>query len=117
MRQKTQTNATCCVITDEVILLGTSAGVLWAFERDSEKLWGKFFEDDKAFRGNAITCIDVHPLRTEYVVIGYQFGQLILVDLTAITKSKKVIKDHHKNAAVVSVKFLDYIKERENTLA
>lgn len=59
------------MVTDEVILLGTSAGVLWAFERDSEKLWGKFFEDDKAYRGNAITCMDVHPLRTEYVILGF----------------------------------------------
>jgi hypothetical protein len=74
LRTKTQSSATCCVITDEVILLGTSAGVLWAFERDTEKLWGKFFEDDKAFRGNAITCIDVHPIRTEYVILGYQRG-------------------------------------------
>lgn len=74
LRAKFDSRATCCVITDELVLLGTSAGVLWAFEKESEKLWGKFFEDDKAFRGNAITCIDVHPLRTEYVIIGYQKG-------------------------------------------
>jgi hypothetical protein len=95
------------LITDEVILLGTSAGVLWAFERDSQKLWGKFFENDKAFRGNAITCMDVHPLRTEYVILGFQGGQLILIDLTEI----------QKNASIISVKFCDYIKEREGTLA
>ena len=40
-----------------------------------------------------------------------------MVDLTALTKSKKVVKDHHKNAGIVSVKFCDYIKEREHTLA
>jgi len=74
LRAKHDSRATCCVITDELVLLGTSAGVLWAFEKESEKLWGKFFEDDKTFRGNAITCIDVHPLRTEYVIIGYQKG-------------------------------------------
>jgi len=40
-----------------------------------------------------------------------------LVDLTELKKSKKVVKDHHKNAGIVSVKFCDYIKEREHTLA
>ena len=117
LRNKTSTVATCCLVTDEVVLIGTSAGVLWAFERESQKLWGKFFEDHKDFKGNPITAIDIHPLRTEYVILGYQRGQLILIDLTEIAKSKKVIKDHHKNASIVSVKFCDYIKEREHTLA
>ena len=95
------------MVTDELVLLGTSAGVLWAFDRDTEKLWGKFYEDDKAFKNNPITCIDVHPLRSEYVALGYEKGQIILIDLTEISKSKKVIKDHHKGSPLISIKFCD----------
>lgn len=35
LKNKTNTVATSCVVTDEVVLIGTSAGVLWAFERES----------------------------------------------------------------------------------
>jgi hypothetical protein len=35
LRAKHDIHATCCVVTDELVLLGTSAGVLWAFEKES----------------------------------------------------------------------------------
>jgi hypothetical protein len=46
------------------------------------------------------------------VVIGYERGQLILIDTTNKKEPVKKIDDHHKNTAVVSVKFCDGIKER-----
>ena len=50
------------------------------FARDSEKYVATFIEKSKDFVGNAVTCIDVHPLRPEYVVFGYERGQMILID-------------------------------------
>jgi hypothetical protein len=52
----------------------------------------------KEFIDNAVTCIDVHPHRSKYVVIGFQKGQISLVDLTEMKKNLKLIKDHHKKA-------------------
>jgi len=44
------------------------------FDREAEDNYSTFSEKSKEFLGNAVTCIDVHPLRTEYVVIGYERG-------------------------------------------
>ena len=62
----------------------------------------------------------IHPLRTEYVVAGYQGGQFIIVDLSMLDKHhmlkpKKTVKDHHKGVPIVSIKFCDWYREREVT--
>jgi hypothetical protein len=75
------------------VLVGNSEGQLQMFARDSEKYVATFTEKSKDFVGNAVTCIDVHPLRPEYVVLGYERGQMILIDTKQPTKSIKVIKD------------------------
>ena len=75
------------------MLVGNSEGQLQMFARDSEKYVATFTEKSKDFVGNAVTCIDVHPLRPEYVVLGYERGQMILIDTKQPTKSIKVIKD------------------------
>ena len=62
------------------MLIGNSEGQLQMFGRDSEKYVATFTEKSKDFVGNAITCIDVHPMRPEYVVFGYERGQIILID-------------------------------------
>ena len=65
-----------------------------------------------------MTCVSVHPLRTEYVVVGFKGGQFIIVDLSILDKnnmlkSKKTVKDHHKGMPIVSVRCGDWISERE----
>lgn len=62
----------------------------------------------------------IHPLRTEYIVVGFQGGQFIIVDLSLLDKNnmlkpKKVVKDHHRGQPLVQVKFCDWIREREAT--
>lgn len=62
------------------MLVGNSEGQLQMFGRDTEKHAATFTEKSKEFVGNAVTCIDVHPMRPEYVVLGYEKGQMILID-------------------------------------
>ena len=63
----------------------------------------------------------LHPLRSEYIVVGYQGGQFLIIDLSLLDKhkmlkAKKIVKDHHKGSPIVSIKFCDWIRERlENT--
>mmetsp|Transcript_3013 Transcript_3013/g.3541 ORF Transcript_3013/g.3541 Transcript_3013/m.3541 type:complete len:140 (-) Transcript_3013:582-1001(-) len=64
--------------------------------------------------------MNIHPLRTEYVVVGFQGGQFMICDLSLLDKNnmlkpKKLVKDHHKGSPIVSVKFCDWILEREVT--
>jgi hypothetical protein len=89
-----------------------SSGELLGFTKDGQKLWGKYCPDGKEYVKNGITCLDVHPKRPEYVVIGYHGGQLILLDCTDFKKSVKKINDHHKNSSIVTCKFVDWVKER-----
>lgn len=112
---------TCITISDEVIVYGTDSGAVWAYNRETSKLYGRYENSDRdAFEGNAVCCIAFHYLRTEYVVVGFQGGQIILLDLTenenGKLKSKKTIKDHHKGSALVSVRFCDWLKERESSV-
>lgn len=78
------------------------------FDRESEEDYHVFAEKSKEFLGNAITAIDVHPTRTDYVVIGYEKGQMVLIDVTEPKKSLKMIKDHHKGVAISNLKFCDW---------
>lgn len=78
------------------------------FDRETEEDYASFTEKTKEFLGNAVTAIDVHPNRTEYVVLGYERGQMVLFDATDPKKSIKSIKDHHKNAGIVTIKFVDW---------
>jgi hypothetical protein len=55
-----------------------------------------------------VTAIDIHTLRSEYVVVGYERGQIVLFDATEPKKSVKTIKDHHPNASILDIKFCDW---------
>lgn len=44
------------------------------FDREADEDYASFSEKSKEFLGNAVTAIDIHPLRTEYVVFGYERG-------------------------------------------
>ena len=105
---------TCIAVQDNFVLFGTSAGILYAFDKNSGLLFGTHKEDGKEFIDNSVTCIDVHPFRSKYVVIGFQKGQISLVDLTEMKKNLKLIKDHHKKP-IVSVKFCDWAKEKPHS--
>lgn len=61
----------------------------------------------KDFRNNAVTCIDIHPTKSQYVVLGYQYWELVLLDIREIKKPWKIIKDHHR-MSVTDVKFCDW---------
>lgn len=79
------------------------------FNRDSEQHVGAFTEKSKEFIGNAVTSIDVHQTKPEFVVLGFQRGQLVLVDVSATPggKSLKIVKDHHTQP-VVCARFCDW---------
>ena len=104
----------CIALSDYSVILGTTTGIVFVYDKDTEKFHSLFREESKDFHNNSVTCIDVHPHRAEYVVTGHRMGQLVLLDLTKLPQSQshvKMIKDHHK-APVVSVKFCDWHKER-----
>ena len=103
---------TCINLSDHLIFVGFSTGELLCFAKDNHQIWARYHDSGKEYINNAITCIDVHQKRSEYVVVGYDKGQLILVDTTETKKVVKKINDHHKNTSVVNVKFCDWIKER-----
>ena len=62
-RQLTQARSTCLGLSNDLVMIGNSDGAMWMFERDSEQHYATFSEKAKEFVGNAVTAIDVHPLR------------------------------------------------------
>lgn len=109
-----QARATSVGISDDLLFIGNSEGQVWMFDREADEDYATFSEKSKEFLGNSVTAMDIHPTRTEYVIIGYERGQLVLVDATEPNKSVKVIKDHHKNIPIANVKFCDWQKSSSN---
>jgi hypothetical protein len=99
--------ATALAISDDLLFIGNSEGQVWMFDAKSEEEYDTFTDKSKEFLGNSVTAIDIHTLRSEYVVIGYERGQLVLFDATEPKKSIKSIKDHH-NCQIVDLKFCDW---------
>ncbi len=77
------------------------------FDVKTEEDYDTFSDKSKEFLGNSVTAIDVHTTFSEYIVLGYEKGQLVLFDATEPKKSIKSIKDHH-NAPIVDLKFCDW---------
>ena len=77
------------------------------FDAKTEEEYDTFTEKSKEFLGNSVTALDIHSLRSEYVIIGYERGQLVLFDATEPKKSIKSIKEHH-NCSIVDLKFCDW---------
>jgi hypothetical protein len=92
-------------LNDELVFIGTSEGQVWMFGRENEDEYDSFTDKSKEFLGNAVTAIDVHPLRPEYAVLGYERGQLVLFDATEPKKSIKTIKDSHPGQCIIDVRF------------
>ena len=107
-KQYHNAKATCVAVSDDLIFIGTTEGSLMMFDRETEEEYHMFTEKSKEFIGNVITAIDVHPVRTEYAVIGYERGQMVLLDVTEPKKSLKIIKDHHKGVPISNLRFVDW---------
>ena len=107
--------ATCIGLSDDLLYVGNSAGQLWMFDRGNEEMYSMFIDKHKDFNANAMTAIDVHPTRSDYVVMGFSRGQLVLLDSTDPKKALKVVKDYHKGSTITNVKFCDWRgKDQEN---
>lgn len=93
-------------------------GTFNAYNRETCNPYGRFEDHHSEFENNAVTCMHIHPLRTEYLAVGFHGGQYMIVDLSILDKNhmlkpKKLVKDHHRGEAVVSIKFCDWYRERE----
>lgn len=95
-------------MSDDLLFIGNSEGQVWMFDRNNEEEYDSFSDKSKEFLGNSVTAIDIHTNRSEYVVVGYERGQIVLFDATEPKKSVKTIKDHHPGAAIVDIKFCDW---------
>ena len=101
---------TCVALAGNLVLVGTQSGALHCFERDTDQLVTVYTESGKDYKNNPITCIDVHPKRQEFVVLGFLGGQVTLVNIET-KKNIKQIEKIHKGASVVAVKFCDWVRE------
>jgi len=79
-RELTHARSTCLGLSNELVFVGNSEGAVNMFESDTEAHYGTFSEKSKEFLGNAVTAIDVHPLRPQFVVLGFDKGQIVLMD-------------------------------------
>jgi hypothetical protein len=50
-------------LSDDLIFIGNSEGHVQMFDRENEQHFATFSDKSKDFVGNAVTAIDVHPLR------------------------------------------------------
>ena len=82
------------------------------FDRDNEDEYATFSEKSRDFLGNAVTAMDIHPKRSDYVISGFERGQMVLIDSTQPNKSVKTIKDHHKGVSIANIKFCDWLESK-----
>ena len=100
MNQRRYERDTCIAVSDEVVVIGTQQGTFNCFNRETCRPYGRFHDSSDELENNPITCINIHPLRTEYVACGFKGGQFMIVDLSQLDKNnmlkpKKLVKDHH----------------------
>ena len=99
-------------VNDILILVGTKLGQVVMYDRETQEFYGCFTEKGKEFTDNAVSVIEVHPTRPDSVLVGYQFGQMLLFEATNYTRTIKVIKEHHKGATVANMAFLDWDRDK-----
>jgi hypothetical protein len=81
---------TCVRMSEFSIVIGTTLGYLFVFERDTEKLHGHFKFPSSSQNDelqNTVTALDVHPMRGEYAVAGLNRGHIALVDMTRLPQN------------------------------
>ena len=61
---------------------------------------------------NAVTALAVHPVKSDYVLIGYDRGQIILYDCTDTSKCLKTVKHHPQGTPITNLAFCDWIKPK-----
>lgn len=106
--------ATVVTLTDDLILVGTTSGEVWMYDPLTQAQFCSFSEKGREFgNGNPVTAIAAHPAKSDYILVGYKGGQVILLDVTEQTpdhsKAIKVIKDHHKGSPITNLQFCDVI--------
>lgn len=91
--------------------MGNSSGTVNIFQRENEKYYATFGEVTKKYPGSgAVTAIDIHPLRPEFVALGFEKGQIALVDIINNPRaSLKYIKEKNKvECPITNIKFCDW---------
>ena len=78
------------------------------FDRENEEEYATFSEKSREFLGNSVTAMDIHQTKQDYIRIGYDRGQMVLIDVTSPSKSIKTIKEHHKGIPIANLKFCDW---------
>lgn len=95
-------------VTEDLILIGTSQGEVWMYDARSQQIYQRFIEKGKEFHNNPVTAIASHPVKPDYILVGYKQGQIILFDVTDCQKSVKVIRDHHRGVPVTNLSFCEF---------
>lgn len=101
---------TAVAMTEDLMLIGNTMGELWMYSIDTYEHLYTFTEKGKEFLNNHITVIAVHPVKSDYILLGFKGGQIVLLDVADYTKSLKIIKDHHKGVPIANLAFCDWIK-------
>lgn len=70
-------------------------------------------ERGKEFQSNGITSIAIHPHRNEFVIVGYQYGQISMFDVTDPSKSIKIIRDANRTIPIVRLSFVEWHKSKK----
>lgn len=58
-------------LTEDLILVGTKLGQVLMYDRETQEFYGCFQEKSKEFMDNAVSVIEVHPTRSDSVLVGY----------------------------------------------
>ena len=66
--QRPDERYTCIAVSDEVVVVGTNQGTFNAYNKETGKPYGRFADPSDDFNRNTVTCMHIHPLRTEYIV-------------------------------------------------
>ena len=100
-------------MNEDLYFIGNAQGELKMYGKEDQDLYATFKEKGKEFANNAITAITVHPTRNDYILIGYEQGQIVLFDACNSDKSLKIIKDVHKGVPIANLSFCDLIKKNK----
>ena len=71
INQRRNERDTCIALSDEVVVIGTQQGTFNCYNRETCRPYGRFQDTSQDFDNNPVTCMNIHPLRTEYIVVGF----------------------------------------------
>jgi hypothetical protein len=70
----THSKPTVVAHTEDLILIGTSLGEVWMYDAESQQQFCSFTEKGRDFSGNPVTAIAAHPVKSDYILVGYNGG-------------------------------------------